>query len=104
LHKELDMLQAVFYKGGEVSLNGNLKLEAHNPGIIMVKFQNGYVSEVTVADPNRELSKFNFSISTKIENNGENFSSLWNETEGVSHISIALPQDNYAGSSITIKL
>ncbi|HZH71765.1 MAG TPA: polysaccharide lyase family 8 super-sandwich domain-containing protein [Mariniphaga sp.] len=103
-HNELNMVQAVFYKGGEVNVDGNLKIAAHNPGIIMIKVKDGKVNEITVSDPNRELSKFNLSISKRIERNGEDYMSTWNENDGTSQISISLPQDNYAGDSVTIKL
>ncbi len=44
------------------------------------------------------------SVSAQIENKVENFSAIWNKKEEMSEISIQLPQDNYAGESVTIKL
>jgi len=100
----LGICQAVFYKGGEVDITENLKLVSDNPGIVMLKMNNGKITEISVADPNRELTGFNLSVSAKMEKKGENFSTVWNAGNGVTHISIELPQDNYAGDSVTIQL
>ena len=70
----------------------------------MLKMKNGQIAEISVADPNRELTRFNLSVSAKIEKNGENFNAVWNAVRGTTNLSIDLPQDNYAGESVTIKL
>jgi chondroitin AC lyase len=70
----------------------------------MLKMEGEKLVEISVSDPNRELLKFQLSVTSKIVAHGENFVSVWNETEGVSEISIDLPQGNYAGQSATIKL
>jgi len=44
------------------------------------------------------------SISSKINKEGENFKAAWNEKNGLSQISIDLPQTVYAGKSVKIKL
>lgn len=103
-NKLLNICQAVFYKAGEVQLNQNLKLVSENPGIIMVKTINGKVTEISVTDPNRELGKMHLAISEKIEKQGENYNTVWDEKKGLSEISIDLPQGNYAGQSVTIEL
>ncbi len=104
MNHNLDIFQAVFYKGEEVEFTDEIKLASDNPGIVMLKLSNGQVSEVSVSDPNRELSRFNLSISSKINATGNNFIAIWNESEGETHLSIELPKDNYAGDSVTIKL
>lgn len=104
MNNDLDICQAVFYKGEEVDITDEITLASDNPGIVMLKLRNGQVSEVSVSDPNRELSRFNLSISAKINATGNNFNAVWNESEGVTHLSIELPEDNYAGDSVTIEL
>jgi chondroitin AC lyase len=94
----------VFYKGGELEIVENLKLVSDNPGIVMLKMKNGQVTEISVADPNRELTRFNLEVSAQFEKSGENFTAVWNASQGTTRISIELPQDNYAGDSVTIKL
>jgi chondroitin AC lyase len=104
LNTNLGICQAVFYKGGEMEISENLKLVSDNPGIVMLKMKNGQITEISAADPNRELTMFNLSVASKIENSGENFRTVWDENNGMTHISIELPNDNYAGNSVTIKL
>lgn len=101
---ELDILQAVFYKAGELQVSEKLKLVSDNPGIIMIKLEGDKISEISVADPNRELGSFHLSISIRIEKEDENFKSVWNDKKEQSEISIDLPQGNYAGQSVTIEL
>lgn len=103
-HSGLNMWQMVFYKSGEVQIANNLKLICDNPGIVMLKAEGQKITEITVADPNRELGKMHLSISARIEKEGENFNAVWNEKEKNTQLVIDLPQDVYAGQSVTIKL
>jgi chondroitin AC lyase len=101
-HNGLKMVQVVFYKVGEVTLANGLVLKSATPGIFMIKTTNGGLSEISVADPNRELGSIHFSVTTKVEKQGENHRAFWNEDKQVSEISIDLPQYPYAGSSVTV--
>lgn len=98
------IFQAVFYKGGEMKVTESLTLSSDNPGIVMLKMNDGRISKISVSDPNRELTRFNLSVSLRIDKGRENFNTVWNETTGMTHISINLPEDNYTGSSVTINL
>lgn len=86
-NNSLNIFQVVFYKAGEIELAENLKLFSGNPGIVLLKTENNEVTEITVADPNRELAKMYISIPGKI-----------------SELVIDLPQGVYAGKSVTIEL
>jgi chondroitin AC lyase len=101
-HNSLKMVQVVFYKAGEVVLANGLTLKAASPGIFVIKSANGGISEISVADPSRKLGSVHFSLSTRIEKQGENYRTFWNEEKKASEISIDLPQHNYTGSSVTI--
>ncbi|MFA7582789.1 MAG: polysaccharide lyase family 8 super-sandwich domain-containing protein, partial [Proteiniphilum sp.] len=103
-NKDLDMTQAVFYRGGKISMDENLQIKSDNQGIVMIKMKEGRLAEISVSDPSRELERFNLSVTTRIDKKGSNFWTVWNEDEQATHISIALPQDNYAGDSVTIQL
>ncbi|MCE5179983.1 MAG: polysaccharide lyase beta-sandwich domain-containing protein [Porphyromonadaceae bacterium] len=103
-NKDLEITQAVFYRGGEITIHENLQLSSDNQGIVMVKMKEGRLAEISVSDPSRELERFNLSVTTRIDKKGSNFWTVWNEDEQATHISIALPQDNYAGDSVTIQL
>jgi chondroitin AC lyase len=103
-HLGLQILQAVFYKAGEIQVSEKLKLVCDNPGIIMVKMNGERVIEISVADPNRELGKFHLSISGRVDKSGDNYTSSWNEKTGFTNISVELPKDVYSGQSLTIKM
>jgi chondroitin AC lyase len=100
----LNICQVVFYKSGHIQISDDLLLISDNPGIIMLKMDGEKISEISVSDPNRELRRFKFSISTKIQMQGENYSAVWSELNDFSEIAIGLPYGNYAGQSVTIKL
>ena len=101
-HNELNISQIVFYKSGEIEISDGLVIKSDSPGLFMMKMDNGKLAEISVSDPNRELAKINFSISAKIEKDESNFQAIWNEKSDTSEISIDLPQDVYAGNSVTI--
>jgi chondroitin AC lyase len=100
----LNISQVVFYKSGTVHLEDNLKLISGGPGMVMVKTASGKITEISVADPNRELDGVNLFLSAKIEKEESNFKSVWNEKTGMSEIWIDLPDGNYAGQSVTVQL
>lgn len=103
-NSELNIIQAVFYKGGHITLDGKIQLSSDNQGAVIVKMRDGQITEITVSDPSRELVRFNLEVSTKIEAKGDNFITMWDAERGKTHISIVLPLDNYAGDSVTIQL
>ena len=70
----------------------------------MLKMNSGHISEISVADPNRELGRFHLSVSTKIEKSGPYFYTSWNENNGLTDVTIELPKENHAGDSVTIRL
>lgn len=101
-HNTLNILQVVCYKTGILQLAGGHQLTMDSPGIVMIKAGSGSV-ELSVADPSRKLGKIHFSVNRKIERKGQNFLAMWDETKGVSDISVDLPQAGHAGESVTIK-
>jgi chondroitin AC lyase len=103
-HNGLQIFQAVFYKAGTIQVSEKLQLVCDNPGIVMLKMNGEKVTEISVADPNRELGKFHLSISIKTEKTGDNYSAVWNEKTGMTNISVDLPKTVYAGQSVTINL
>lgn len=103
-NSELGICQAAFYQAGEIQITPEMKLMCDSPGMIMLKMNGDKITEISVADPNRELRKIHFSVSSRIEKSGENFEAKWNEEERVSEIAVELPQGVYAGESVTIEL
>ncbi|GHT28367.1 chloramphenicol resistance protein [Bacteroidia bacterium] len=82
-HRNLQILQAVFYKNGRIDAGG-LQVATDEPCIVMVKTDGGKIKEISVADPLRKLDKIHLSV-----NNAK--------------VSIDLPQGMFAGKSATIK-
>ena len=103
-NNELGIIQMVFYKAGEIKISEALKFKCHAPGIVMLKMDENTIREVSVSDPNRELSQISFSINHKIDAEGKDFKTLWNEENNQSTFLVALPEGNFQGSTVTIKL
>jgi len=96
--------QAVFYRAGTVQVAPGITVSIDSPGLVMVKTEDGKLKSVSVSDPTRRLSKINLTASVKIEGRGDGFTFNWYEKEGVSVITIQLPQNEYAGKSVSCDL
>ena len=70
----------------------------------MVKTEGQTIKYISVSDPSRKLSRIHLIVSGKIEKTGNGFKASWNQIKSLSEISIDLPQDVYAGKSVTIEL
>ncbi|MDR1864429.1 MAG: polysaccharide lyase beta-sandwich domain-containing protein [Bacteroidales bacterium] len=103
-HRELEMLQAVFYKTGVIDVAGDLRITADSHGIVMIRSNNGVIKTISVADPSRKLGKLHFTINRRIHPQAAHCSAVWNEAENVSEVSVELPQSPFAGKSVTINL
>ncbi len=101
---KLGICQAVFYEAGELQVSDDFKLTTDNPGMVMLKMNGDRITKISVSDPNREQKDFHLSISQKITNPGQYLNAVWDENENMTHITIRLPQKNYTGASVTIKL
>ncbi|MDR0863324.1 MAG: polysaccharide lyase beta-sandwich domain-containing protein, partial [Candidatus Symbiothrix sp.] len=101
-HSELEMLQAVFYKTGEISAPDGIRIEMESPGIILLKSDNGILRELSVADPLHKLRKIHFTINRKLVFQSEKINIVWNEAKKISEVSVELPQSDFAGKSVTI--
>jgi chondroitin AC lyase len=101
---DIGIIQMVFYSAGEIKVSEKINFKCHTPGIVMLKMDENMIQEVSVSDPNRELSQINFSINYKIDAKGKGFKSQWNEENNISSFLVALPQGNFQGSTVKIKL
>lgn len=64
-----------------------------------------HASKITAADPSRRLSKLlHFSINTRLDVTSGEGKTFWSEAEGVSDITINLPQGAYVGKTISMTL
>lgn len=101
----LNIFEGVFYKPGSIRISDSLRLIMKDPGIFMIKTNGQSVTSISVADPTHHLEKIHLALSTKIKKKDKKlfiFSSSWDKSDGMSHITIELPQQVYAGKSVTI--
>ncbi len=100
-HK-LNISQVIFYKKGNLNLTDGIQIGMNDPGIIMIKTDGTNIKEIAVSDPSRKLEKLSFTINKKINGIGENYQIKWDNSKGISYITIDLPQTVYAGKSVRI--
>jgi chondroitin AC lyase len=103
-HRDLNILQAVFYKNGEVEIADGIKVSLDAPGILMVKKEGGNITEISVSDPLRTSGNMHLRVNRKLNIQSDQAHSFWNESKGVSEITVELPQALLAGKSVTINL
>lgn len=102
-HKELGLLQAVFYKAGKLAMGKENVMEVSAPCIVMIQMDvENQIKKITVSDPNRELSTLLLKVSKKFNGSGVNDKSFWNPEQNRSEILIDLPQGSFAGQSVVV--
>jgi chondroitin AC lyase len=103
-HRGLQIAELVFYRAGDVQIDGGIKIGIDSPGVVLVKIAEGVIKSISVADPSRKLKRIHLTIDKQISSGGNNYSILWDKEKGVSEVAIDLPETVYAGSSTTINL
>lgn len=103
-NEDMNLIEAVFYRAGEIQVTPAAKLGIDSPGLVMVATEGNSIKKISVSDPSRRLRRIHLTAGVKIEKHGPHFNSSWNGEKGISEISIDLPQDVYAGKSVTIDL
>jgi len=102
-HKEIGLLQMVFYKAGKLVVGENNFIEASAPCIVMIQMnEENQIEKITASDPNRELSTLLLKASKKFVGSSPNHQSFWNPEKNRSEILIDLPQGGYAGQSVVV--
>ncbi|HKJ79927.1 MAG TPA: polysaccharide lyase beta-sandwich domain-containing protein, partial [Prolixibacteraceae bacterium] len=102
--KKLEMCQATFYKAGELKVAEDFIIKLASQGMVMVKMDGTRMKELAVADPSRKLSRMLITVSGLYELSGDGFQSFRDESKKETLIIIDLPQDVYAGKSVTVKM
>jgi chondroitin AC lyase len=100
----LGICQVIFHKAGEINIFNGLKVRMDSPGMAMLKLQAGKVQELTVSDPLRKSSRVIVTLPGKYNNKGDHFSTLPAADQNNTMIIVDLPQDVYAGKSVTVRL
>ncbi len=102
-NKNLGVYQAAFYQSGKVDFSKDLYAKMDSQGMVMVKTAQGKIAEISVADPSRKLNKMMLTISGLYEVDGDGYYSYPNPVKNETLFIIDLPQDVYAGKSVTLK-
>jgi chondroitin AC lyase len=100
----LGICQVAFYQAGEVDISADVKVSMESQGMAMFKMQGNRITQLTVADPSRKLRKVMLTVSGIYDEKGNNFVTYPNPTQHNTFIIVDLPQDVYAGKSVTIEL
>ena len=102
-HRELEWSQMVFYEPGDVAIADGITLSAETSGLVMVKTDGSEVEAITVADPSRQLDAIRLQITARLEAEGDGWKATWHEARGYSTVHIDLPEDEYAGRSVSVE-
>jgi len=103
-HVKDDVCQIAFYKAGEVSVAKGLNVRVDSQGMVMLHLKGNKIEKVTVADPSRKLSRMTLTVSGVYDARGDHFSGVVNTEENHTLFRIDLPQDVYAGQSVSMTL
>ena len=101
-HTGLNICEMVFYQAGQVQIAKDLTIGIDGPGLVMAKTDGSRLTSISVSDPSRKLSRIHLTVSAKVDQKASGSSTWWNESKGVSEITIDLPQTVYSGKSVTV--
>ena len=105
-HSKEGIIYGIFYQEGILSFKKDKTcIQMETPGIVMLrKNAKGSITALSVADPSRQLKQLKLSISGKLQNfsNSERIQFQYDATSNQTHLSITLPEGEYAGSSVQI--
>lgn len=103
-NNKLNICQLAFYQAAEVELAEGSSIKMDSQGMVMVKMKNNKISEMSIADPSRKLSRALITISGIYNKKGDGYSIYPDQSQNNTLIIVDLPQGVYAGKSVTIKL
>ena len=103
MNRKLGICQLAFYKAGEVSLSNGMKVRMDSPGMVMLSTSDGRVRELTVSDPLRKSARIMVTLSGNYESTADHVQTVSNKQADETLIIVGLPQDVYAGKSVTVK-
>jgi chondroitin AC lyase len=104
LHNKLGIIQVAFYRSGEVEIPGGFKIRMDSQGMAMLKMKGDRIGELTVSDPSRKLNRLCITVPGIYTDKGEHFVAYPESSGNATLILVDLPQDVFAGKSVTIKL
>jgi chondroitin AC lyase len=99
--KDNSLFQYVFHEPARMNtLSGANFVETKNPGLVMIEITGTGNLIITVADPTQTMKEFKLTVSGRYRAN----QSAYNEEKNQTGLKISLPQNEFAGSSVTVEL
>jgi chondroitin AC lyase len=102
-HNGLGICQIAAYRAGKVELSPGSAVEFLSPGMAMLKMDGNRITELTLSDPSRTLTRLMITVPGRYTAKGDNFSTM-PEGGNSTRFIVSLPQGPYAGQSVTIML
>lgn len=103
-HSVLGQVQMAFYKAGELEIGKGQKISMESQGMALLKMKEGKVTEMSLADPSRDLHKMVITVPGIYTTKKEAFITLPNAETNSTTFIVDLPQGVYAGKSVHIEL
>jgi chondroitin AC lyase len=103
-NNKLDITQIAFYSAGEITISKEEKIRMDSQGMVMLSKKEGRAKKLTVADPSRKLSRILITLSGIYNIQRDNVIAYPNKKNNQTLFIIDLPQNVYAGKSVTIEL
>lgn len=103
-HHVLGQVQLAFYRAGEIDIAKGQKVKMESQGMALLKLKNGKITEITVADPSRDLNKIMITLPGIYTIKGKRNRAIPQHKSKSTLLIIDLPQDVYLGKSITLNL
>jgi len=103
-HIGQQIIQLAFYKAGQVEISTGKTVSMDSQGMAMLKMDGENITEISVADPSRKLSRLAITVPGLYDVTTESCMSILNNDRNNTLLLVDLPQDVYSGKSVTIKL
>ncbi|WP_229235999.1 polysaccharide lyase family 8 super-sandwich domain-containing protein [Dyadobacter tibetensis] len=101
-HKRLGISQLSFYHAGELTIDNALTVRLDSPGMVMLKQTAGRLSQLTLADPSRKLSRMLVTVSGQYPGDGDHYRSIVDKQAGSTLFIVDLPVGVYLGKSVVL--
>lgn len=101
---KLGITQLAFYKSGAIDIDKGVSVRMDSQSMAMLNMKGGRLSELTLADPSRKLSRIVLSVTGIYKAKGENVTTIVNAKQNNTLFVVDLPQDVYLGKSVSVKM